>query len=135
MLLEIIRVEQNPFETVGFLLFNKKRLGFVLEPPWLENRKCVSCIPSGEYLCKRVRSPRFGKTWEIPAPGRSHVIFHWGNTIFDSEGCPLPGMEIGYLNGMRSVIHSKTCFRYLMTETEFLDELKLTVTNAWGTGQ
>jgi hypothetical protein len=130
-MLEIVRREHGAFETVGFLVFNRKRLGFCLEPPWLNNKRDVSCIPEGEYLCTRHHSSRYGTTWAIPVDGREGVIFHWGNSIIDSLGCPLPGMSIGYLDGRRAVIHSKACFKWLMKQSQHLEELKLTVINSW----
>ena len=73
---------------------------FTLENPWLNNQKRISCIPSGVYQCERVQSPRFGKVYGVnDVPGRSHILFHAGNSPDDTLGCILLG-----LNGS---IHSK----------------------------
>jgi hypothetical protein len=130
-MLDIIRREHNAFETVGFLKFNLKRIGFVLEPPWLNNMKCVSCIPEGEYICTRFASTRFGGTWAIPVEGRTNIVFHWGNSIIDTLGCPLVGFDIGWLKGRRAVLDSRKCHKELMDRTRHLEELKLTIINAW----
>lgn len=66
-----------------------------LEDPWLDNQANISCIPAGAYLCKRTESPRFGDVYEITnVVGRSHVLFHKGNTIHDTNGCVLLGASI-----------------------------------------
>lgn len=60
------------------------------------NAPNVSCIPPGVYVLKRVRSPKFGETFEIAGvPGRTHVLLHWGNTEEDTEGCVLLGLSLG----------------------------------------
>lgn len=61
-----------------------------IECPWLDNRRNESCIPVGSYICRRVKSPRFGETFEVTdVPGRSLIRFHRGNAVADSRGCPL----------------------------------------------
>lgn len=66
-----------------------------LEDPWLDNQANISCIPAGEYDCRRIESPRFGDCYEITnVPARSHILFHKGNTIQDTHGCILLGSSI-----------------------------------------
>ena len=63
-----------------------------LERKWLNNEKGKSCIPRGEYLCRRVQSQKFGDTFEVTAvPNRSEILFHKGNLDDDSHGCILVG--------------------------------------------
>lgn len=51
-----------------------------LELPWLDNKRQVSCIPAGQYECKIVQSPRFGRVYQVAkVPGRSQILIHWGN--------------------------------------------------------
>jgi hypothetical protein len=70
-----------------------ERLCYCLELPDRENRRNVSRIPAGQYVCKRVRSARFGETFEITnVPGRSGILFHVGNFPTDTHGCILLGM-------------------------------------------
>lgn len=65
-----------------------------LERPWQDNQQNVSCIPAGRYRCERIRSPKFGWTFEVKnVPNRSHVLFHSGNTLEDTHGCILVGEE------------------------------------------
>jgi len=56
----------------------------------VENNAFV--IPDGDYICRRVNSPKFGNTFEITnVPGRSNVLFHGGNWEEDSTGCIVLG--------------------------------------------
>lgn len=130
-MLEIIRREHNPFETLGFLVLYDRRLGFVLEPPDLRNRPDISCMPEAAYLCRRINSQSFGLVWHVPVPDRTDIFIHWGNTIDDTLGCPIPGLSIGWYKGKRAVLDSKKAFNMLMQRTEHLDELKLVIRNEW----
>lgn len=64
-----------------------------LEPPWLENRRGVSCIPPGVYELALTLSTRFGREMPrvIGVPGRTGILFHGGDTVEDTEGCVLLG--------------------------------------------
>jgi len=56
----------------------------------VENNDYV--FPDGDYLCKRVNSPKFGNTFEITGiKGHNHVLFHWGNWEDDSKMCVILG--------------------------------------------
>lgn len=95
MLLELIRIGESPRGTFGVL----RQGGIVpfaltMEQPWLNNQPSISCIPAGRYICERVRSPHFGDTFEIThVPGRSHILFHKGNELDDTEGCVMVAEE------------------------------------------
>jgi hypothetical protein len=68
------------------------------EDDWLDNAPRESCIPTGLYRVEAVESPRFGPTFEITkVPGRSHILFHAGNTEEDTSGCILIGDRFGVL--------------------------------------
>lgn len=91
------------FGTFGYLdLFalDGTKLGrfCIAEDDWLDNKPTKSCIPSGTYTCKAVQSPKFGATYEVTkVPGRSHILFHAGNTEEDTLGCLLVGNSFGAL--------------------------------------
>ena len=105
---ELIRIEKAKDVTYSILRVDGKTCCMILERPWLNNKKGVSCIPDGIYVCKRVLSPKFKDTFEvISVPHRTEILFHKGNTIDDTEGCLLFGMGMGVLNGKRSVINSR----------------------------
>jgi len=94
MILELLRVGSSSRGTFGVLRYGAVPFVLTLERPWQDNQQNVSCIPPGRYRCERVRSPKFGWTFEVTnVPGRTHVLFHRGNTIYDTEGCILIGEE------------------------------------------
>ncbi|WP_319541543.1 DUF5675 family protein [uncultured Pseudodesulfovibrio sp.] len=115
---DIIRLEKGDDGTFGVLRLNGQIMCMTLEPPDMGNQVDESCIPAGEYLCSRVESPAFGRTYEIvDVPGRSHILFHQGNVVADTRGCVLLGRNFGFLDGSRGVMQSGSAFR------EFLDRL------------
>lgn len=78
---------------------------WTLEPPWLGNKRRVSCIPVGVYTARFLPTDKFPNLhkvepwykdhlWELTdVPGRDETKFHHGNTVKDTQGCPLLGME------------------------------------------
>ena len=94
MILDLIRVGQSGRGTFGVIRFGAVPFALTLEPPWRDNQENVSCIPPGRYRCERIRSPKFGWTFEVKnVPNRTHVLFHSGNTLEDTHGCILVGEE------------------------------------------
>lgn len=115
---DVVRLEKGAEGTFGVLRLNERVLCVTLEPPDRDNQPDKSCIPVGEYLCNRVDSPSFGRTYEVTdVPGRSHILFHSGNVVSDTRGCVLLGRNFGFLDGSRGVMQSRSAFR------EFLDKL------------
>lgn len=89
--------------TFGEISFDAQRV-FSLELPWRGNKRMVSCIPPGNYLCDLVDSPRFGRVYGVQnVPGRSHILIHAANLGGDSaagwdtelNGCIAPGLRFG----------------------------------------
>jgi len=79
--LELRRISTGG-RTFGVLKFDNTPFAVTLELDDLENRPNISCIPAGEYICKRVNSPKFGDTFEVAnVPGRTHILF----AILDSK--------------------------------------------------
>jgi hypothetical protein len=136
--LKLVRFDSNEFGTFG-------RLGkwVTLEEEDLGNRPNVSCIPTGEYLCKRTRYLKGGyETFEVMGvPGRSRILFHTANTEEDIQGCIGLGMTLGVFKvvdeesrkemwkiGVRS---SKAAFAEFMKSLEGVNEWKLVI-EKWG---
>ena len=89
----------------------------VLERPWLENQRNVSCIPSGQYrvtFLPRSASGRYRNVWHLQdVPGRSGVLIHSGNVVSHSRGCLLIGKRRGILKGQPAVLNSRTALQEL----------------------
>ena len=80
---------------LGTLIFD----GFTcvtLELPDKENQRDISCILEGDYICKKIVSPKFGLVFQIlNVSCRSNVLFHVGNYPNDTHGCILVGLSWG----------------------------------------
>ena len=94
LLLTLLRVGQSNRGTFGVLRYGQIPFALTLERPWEDNAPEISCIPPGRYTCRRVHSPKFGDTFEVTdVSGRSHILFHKGNTTDDTQGCILVAEE------------------------------------------
>ncbi len=60
-----------------------------IERGWLDNKKRISCIPTGSYVARLEWSSRFKKKlWEIyNVPNRSECKFHAANYSRQLNGC------------------------------------------------
>ena len=72
--------------------------------------KGATAIPAGRYEIVIDMSTRFGKLMPhlLDVPGFSGIRIHPGNTEVDTEGCLLPGTDIG--PAKVSVLHSRDAF-------------------------
>jgi len=65
---------------------------YTLELPYRDNKRNISCIPEGEYICRKICSKHFGETFEIcDVPNRGEILFHQGNYTSSTRGCVLVG--------------------------------------------
>jgi len=89
--LELLRIERTDESTIGVFCLAGLIICSALEEPWRDNEPNVSCFPEGEYELAFEYSPSFGqKLWTIKdVPGRSYIRIHIGNSVKDTEGCPL----------------------------------------------
>lgn len=115
--------------TYGVLIDGTRPFAVTLERPWLNNEKSASCIPAGQYTCRRVRSPKFGNTFEVTGvPGRTHILFHKGNQVEETQGCILVAEQFGKLgNGNVAVLQSGAGHAEFMLLLSGLDEFALNV--------
>ena len=128
MELKLKRVAENEDATFGVLVNGDTPFAVTLEPSWEDNKKGISCIPSGPYSCKRVKSPRFGDTFEIlDVEGRTHILFHKGNSERNTQGCVLIAEEFGILNGKAAVLASGRGFTEFMSILKEVDEFDLII--------
>jgi hypothetical protein len=105
----IKRSESTDEGTSGVLSFGSQML-FTMELPWRDNMPRMSCIPVGKYTCSIVRSPKFGKVYEIKnVPNRSHVLIHSANFAGNSDlgystqlhGCIAPATRLGTMRNSK----------------------------------
>jgi hypothetical protein len=116
---KIKRIDNAEDGVFGVLLLDDQVCCVTLERPWLDNSINISCVPPGVYQCRRVHSPNYGDTFEISdVPGRTHILFHIGNTIKDSKGCVLLGSKYGELKDERAILSSGTAVK------KFMEKLK-----------
>lgn len=85
---------------------------YTIERPWFGNEPRVSCIPAGLYDC--LPRPYFRGGYDsheiTNVKGRSHILFHCGNTMHDTEGCIIVGTRLGCLRGLWAVTDSRLAF-------------------------
>lgn len=125
---QLIRLEKTEKGTIGALKLNDELICWILERPWIDNQRNISCIPPGIYQCKRHESPKFGEVFKImDVPERTDILFHPGNRICESLGCPMTGSEIGELKGERAVLESSKAFIKFMTALEGVDYFPLQI--------
>ncbi|WP_285906785.1 DUF5675 family protein [Pseudodesulfovibrio pelocollis] len=107
---------------------------YTLENPWLGNARNVSSIPAGEYLCRRVVSPTYGETFEVTGvAGRTHILFHWGNWVRNTQGCVLLGLARD--TTVPAVWNSRTAHKHFMAALVGVDEFMLVVTDPGQAGE
>ena len=97
----ITRKTSTDKETIGELRSDDGKFGCdTLELAWKNNQRNISCIPTGEYIVKRVFSFKFGWVYEVQnVPNRSAIYLHQGNYFFNTLGCILLGSLPKDING------------------------------------
>lgn len=71
----------------------------ILELPWRDNERKVSCFPEGIYRVVERRTDKFKRHYHIlDVPERSFILQHPGNFTHQIEGCQLPGERFQHLN-------------------------------------
>lgn len=125
------RVTQRPTMNQGVLIGPGNRaFAVTLELPWRDNKTGISSIPQGTYTCRRVKSPKFGWTFEITnVPGRKHVLFHPANWVKQLRGCVAVGHGFDFFGGDDGITKSQKEFDEFMALQEGVDEFQLTVIN------
>ena len=127
--MQLKRVAYTSEGTFGVLLHNGIPFAVTAEEVWRGNKKNISCIPTGQYLCKRSYfNPGDYETFLIKdVPKRSKILFHIGNTIADTQGCILIAERFEHLNDRLAVWHSKEGFNEFIRRTSDYDEFMLEV--------
>jgi len=96
-----------------------------LELPWRDNKKEISCIPTGVYHLELYQSPQHGEVLRVlNVPDRDDILIHVGNRAgdvslgykSDSKGCILVGSEAGKLEGQTAIFYSRAALRRLLDD-------------------
>ena len=129
----ITRIASNPSEgTFGSVVMNGQPICVSLEPYSRDNASRVSCIPAGQYIVKKHKSPKYGWTYMITdIQGRDLVLFHWGNRDKNSEGCILLGEQFGELDGDWAILSSRKAFAEFLEKLNDCKEFMLTIVDAY----
>ena len=119
--------------TFGVLVVDGFPICGTLEPRWKMNEPNISCIPAGQYRCRRVQSPTYGDTFEVTGVhGRSHILFHAGNWDHNTKGCILLGEQFGKLAGESALQCSRQAVDDFMAVVgSECDEFLLTVVDCY----
>lgn len=128
--MKLIRLDETESGTPGLLFARGNFLCLTLERPWRDNQRNVSCIPTGNYTCKRVDSPSFGNTFQVcNVPNRDKILFHSLNLVEETQGCIGVGFEYGVLNGQFAIKKSRAAFDLFLLVLDELDEFELEILN------
>jgi hypothetical protein len=112
-----------------------------LELPWRANRRNHSCIPAGRYICRRVKSEKFGETFEVmDVEDRTGILFHVGNFAgdtdrgyrSDSDGCILTGASMGNLGGQKALCNSEQAHKTFIAFFEWREDFFLEINEMKG---
>lgn len=127
----LIRIAYHSQGTFGVLLDEGIPFALTVEREWENNRRNISCIPTGTYICRRVDSPKFGDTFEITnVPNRKHVLFHKGNIEDDSHGCVIIGEQYESYKNKIAILASRKGFSEFLSRTNGINVFTLTIRDA-----
>ena len=127
---ELIRLETSKvYGTLGVLKIDKRVFCCTIEPPDEENQTNISSIPTGQYICQREFSPKFGTTFQVlNVTDRSHILFHAGNYKKHTAGCILLGQYFDKLKPVdRALLNSGQTFNNFMEIMENEYQFHLTI--------
>ena len=106
--------------TMGKIVLSKDLTIFTLERPWVNNEHEVSCIPEGIYVCAFLKDhvtesgTKFRACYKVlNVPNREGILIHPGNTVDDTRGCILPGLEKNKESVLKSVMAIDAMRRFI----------------------
>jgi hypothetical protein len=116
----------------GVLVLDWEPFCVTLEPPERSNRRNISCIPTGQYVCHKYSSDKFPSTWEVQnVYDRKKILFHPGNLVYHTDGCVILAEYFGKLMGDLAVLNSGKTFKKFMRITETCSELFFIIREAY----
>ena len=124
LILQRLDPQPTPKVTKGVMYANGVKLGYTCEDQdrllesGAEKVKGETAIPRGKYRVIISFSNRFQRMMPevLDVPGFAGVRIHGGNTVKDTEGCPLLGMELTP-TGVRNCSAVNTHLMHMLGET------------------
>jgi hypothetical protein len=109
------RFAYSPMGTFGVLTVDDFEC-YTVERPWLDNKASESCIPEGAYGIELGMYNRGGyPAYEImDVPDRSLIKMHIANNMNDVVGCVGFGGQLGFYEGLWSVLNSRAAMDWFM---------------------
>lgn len=128
---EMNRFAYSPDGTFGELVTPSGLYYATVERPWLENKRGVSCIPEGVYVCRPRKFHKGGyDAIEITnVQDRTHILMHVANYPSQVMGCIGINTRHGAINHQWCGLSSKKAFKSLMAELGG-ETFKLSITNS-----
>lgn len=81
--------------TYGVFCYSGCIVCYSFELPWLSNVRNSSCIPVDTYPVRKFFHSKFGSVFAVDSVrDRSSILIHAGNTVKDTRGCILPGLDV-----------------------------------------
>lgn len=132
-LIEILRISSSMVTgTRGIMMVDRAPFLVTLELPWKMNIPFKSCIPVGEYICKRYKSDRYKHTFIIEnVTNRDRVLFHVGNFLEDTDGCICIGLSFGEVGESALIRDSRIAFKRFMRILSDVMEFSLVIRNVF----
>lgn len=112
----LLRVTRdNPNGTFGIFKYQEIPFAVSYELPWLLNKRNVSCIPEGDYLCTQHIRPDGKVVYDVnDVPDRTLIEIHIGNNKRDVKGCICPGEKYEPIGHELSVQESTHAMKELI---------------------
>lgn len=120
MKIQTVVIEKGEDYMISEFWINNKKF-YMIEDPLREVKiKSKTGIPRGFYEIVMTLSNRFKKVMPLllKVPNFEGVRIHSGNTELDTEGCLILGSKLGYIEGKRAVLNSKTTCEFVYDEIQ-----------------
>jgi hypothetical protein len=108
-MISVKRVGFGSYGTLGVMFLNAWPFCLTLEPK--------NPIPAGTYPLTKYLRPNGDTVYLLhDVPGFTYIEIHPGNTLSDTSGCIMPGLYMGFINGVFAVLGSKLAFNKIMAQ-------------------
>lgn len=117
----LIRLNENKSQTLGRLfIFDGLDIAYeccTLELPYKNNKRNVSCIPTGEYKVTCRNSEKYGDHYQVEnVMMRDYILIHPANYYTQLRGCIAVGYDFYDINddGEHDLTHSRRTMKDLL---------------------